>query len=92
MKRNLWVDTFVPAAGCGRWAVGLIAWACIAWLATAAAANVPQELHYQGYLTDAEGAPVHCPDAESCADVFDVTFRVYDTAEGGVGSSRHTRA
>ena len=57
--------------------------ALVACFATTAAAAVPGELHYQGYLTDSEGAPVHCPDAESCDDVFTVTFRTYDSAEEG---------
>ena len=45
---------------------------------------VPETLHYQGYLTNAVGDPVHCPDLVACPDEsFDLTFRLYDSAEGG---------
>jgi formylglycine-generating enzyme len=57
--------------------------ACLAQSATATAA-VPDTLHYQGYLTNAVGDPVHCPDLAACPDEpFDLTFRLYDMAEGG---------
>ncbi|MGB0591858.1 MAG: hypothetical protein ACPGU1_19435 [Myxococcota bacterium] len=35
---------------------------------TAATAAVPETLHYQGYLTNAVGDPVHCPDLVACPD------------------------
>jgi hypothetical protein len=51
---------------------------------TSATAAVPDTLHYQGYLTNAVGDPVHCPDLVACPDeTFDLTFRLYDMAEGG---------
>ena len=54
---------------------------CLTSLAQAA---VPDTLHYQGYLTNAVGDPVHCPDIVACeGEPFDVTFRLYDQAEGG---------
>ncbi|MGB0592525.1 MAG: hypothetical protein ACPGU1_22805 [Myxococcota bacterium] len=47
-------------------------------------ASVPERMHYQGYLTNAEGEAVHCPDALSCPDqTFNLTFRLYDQVEGG---------
>lgn len=49
-----------------------------------AQADVPERLHYQGYLTNAVGEPVHCADEASCPDgLLDMTFRLYDTAAGG---------
>ena len=35
---------------------------------SAATAAVPDTLHYQGYLTNAEGDPVHCSDLVACPD------------------------
>ena len=54
-------------------------------LSTAVAhATVPERMHYQGYLTNAQGEAVHCPDALSCPDQsFDIAFRLYDEALGG---------
>ena len=53
-------------------------------LTASAQATVPERMHYQGYLTNAQGEAVHCPDALSCPDQsFAVTFRLYDQAEGG---------
>ena len=53
-------------------------------VASTATAEVPRVLHYQGYLTDAAGEPVHCPDLVSCPDqVFDITFRLYQDPFGG---------
>jgi hypothetical protein len=46
-------------------------------------AEVPQKLHYQGYLTDGAGDPVHCPDTLQCEQAFDLTVRLYAEAEGG---------
>ena len=53
-------------------------------LASSAAAEVPRVMHYQGYLTDGQGQPVHCPDVLNCPDQqFDVTFRLYQDPFGG---------
>ena len=58
--------------------------ALLALTTTTATAAVPDTLHYQGYLTNAVGDPVHCPDLVACPDEpFDLTFRLYDVAEGG---------
>jgi hypothetical protein len=58
--------------------------ALLALTTTTATAAVPDTLHYQGYLTNAVGDPVHCPDAVACPDeTFDLTFQLYDSAEGG---------
>jgi hypothetical protein len=52
--------------------------------AGAAHATVPERMHYQGYLTNAEGEAVHCPDAVTCPDqTFNLTFRLYEQVEGG---------
>ena len=59
-------------------AVGIIT------ISSGALANVPQELHYQGVLTDDNGDVVDCPDAFSCNGLaYDITFRLYDQAQGG---------
>ena len=61
-----------------RHATVLLATAAIL-LSTVAQASVPERMHYQGYLTNAEGEAVHCPDAVSCPDQsFNITFRLYD--------------
>jgi hypothetical protein len=44
-----------------------------------AMAEVPQELHYQGYLTNAVGEGVDCPDPVQCTDSINLTFRLYDS-------------
>ncbi|MEC9073058.1 MAG: proprotein convertase P-domain-containing protein, partial [Myxococcota bacterium] len=49
-----------------------------------ASADVPQQIHYQGYLTDDAGNPIHCPSAEDCpSGAVTITFRLYDQASGG---------
>jgi hypothetical protein len=48
-----------------------------------ATAEVPQQLHYSGYLTNGAGEAVDCPDSIQCADVFDLNFKLYGSAEGG---------
>jgi hypothetical protein len=48
-----------------------------------ASAEVPQQLHYNGYLTNAVGEAVDCPDPIQCGDNFDLTFRIYAEEEGG---------
>jgi len=52
-------------------------------LALTATAEVPKVLHYQGYLTDGAGEAVDCPDAVSCAQQYDITFRLHELSEGG---------
>ena len=53
-------------------------------LSSTAQATVPERMHYQGYLTNADGEAVHCPDAVACPDQsFAITFRLYDSVEGG---------
>lgn len=52
-------------------------------LALPASAEVPLELHYNGYLTNAVGEAVDCPDAIQCTTPFDMTFRIYASSEGG---------
>jgi hypothetical protein len=48
-----------------------------------AAAAVPQILHYQGFLTDASGNAVDCPDSIACPGMqYSITFRLYDSADG----------
>jgi cysteine-rich repeat protein len=46
-------------------------------------AEVPQQLHYNGYLTNAAGEAVDCPDPIQCGDGFDFTFRLYQSADSG---------
>ena len=41
-------------------------------------AEVPQEMHYQGYLTNAVGDPVDCPDPLQCDESINITFRLYE--------------
>jgi hypothetical protein len=42
---------------------------------TMASGNIPERMHFQGYLTDAGGNPLNGSHA--------LTFRIYDTASGG---------
>ena len=46
--------------------------------------DVPEQMHYNGYLTNAVGEAVDCPDVLQCADVYNFTFRIYATSQGGV--------
>ena len=58
-----------------------------------AVAEVPKRLHYQGYLSNANGDPIDCPDAFSCPDQqFNITFRLYTDEQGGaaVWEETHT--
>jgi cysteine-rich repeat protein len=48
-----------------------------------ASADVPTQLHYNGYLTNAVGEAVDCPDALQCGQAYDLTFRLYQQADGG---------
>ncbi len=52
-------------------------------LVASAAAEVPQQLHYNGYLTNAVGEAVDCPDPIQCDTPVDLNFRFYSTAEDG---------
>jgi len=53
-------------------------------LSSVTLAAVPQQLHYQGVLTDDNGDMVDCPDPFSCNGLaYDMTFRLYDQAQGG---------
>ncbi len=47
-------------------------------LSASVLAEVPKVLHYQGYLTDKEDTPIHCPNADDCsvADGITLTFRL----------------
>jgi cysteine-rich repeat protein len=45
--------------------------------ATTAQAEVPQELNYNGFLTNAIGEAVHCPDAIQCTDNYGFAFSLY---------------
>ena len=51
---------------------------CFTW--NLAAAEVPQQLHYQGYITNAAGDAVDCPDPIQCADSINITFKLYEDA------------
>jgi hypothetical protein len=58
--------------------------ALLCLLPSAAQAEVPQILHYQGYLTNALGEAIDCPDAIACPnESFDITFRLYLSEAGG---------
>ena len=50
------------------------------WI-TPVSAAVPTQLHYNGYLTNAVGEGVDCPDALQCAETFSLTFHVHDTSD-----------
>ena len=47
--------------------------------------TVPQRIHYQGYLADLAGEPIHCPDAEdNCpSGPVNMEFKMYLVPEGG---------
>jgi len=45
--------------------------------APSAEAQVPERMHYQGYLTTASGEPVECLDPATCDVPMDMTFRIY---------------
>ena len=48
---------------------------CITW-PFPGMAEVPQTLHYNGYLTNAAGEAVDCADAIQCEQQYDLTFRL----------------
>jgi cysteine-rich repeat protein len=57
----------------------------IASLASSASAETPHLMHYQGYLTNSNGTPIHCPNVQVCPDdQYDVTFRFYEDVSGGI--------
>jgi hypothetical protein len=43
-------------------------------------AEVPQELHYTGQLSNAAGEPVDCADPIQCVSMFNMNFRLYPSA------------
>lgn len=49
-----------------------------------ASAEVPQQLHYNGYLTNAAGEVIDCPDALQCAENYDITVRIYSSESSTV--------
>ena len=63
-----------------RWILGLV---FVLSLVLSASAEVPNQLHYNGYLTNAVGEPVDCPDAIQCVAPFEVSFRLYSTETEG---------
>ena len=50
--------------------------------ATVLQAAVPQELHYNGYLTNAVGEAIECSDAIQCPSMFNLNFRLYAEESG----------
>ena len=44
---------------------------------TTAWAQIPERMHYQGYLTFANGLPVECLDPATCQQPVDLTVRLY---------------
>ena len=52
-------------------------------LVVVASADVPQQLHYNGYLTNAAGESLDCPDVLQCEESYTLTFRLYASSEGG---------
>ena len=63
-----------------RWVIGFVLFFC---LIGAVQAEVPQQLHYNGYITNAVGDPVHCPDPIQCETPLEMSLRFYDSEEGG---------
>jgi hypothetical protein len=59
---------------------GLFGFLMLFFTWSVATAEVPHQLHYQGYLTNAVGDPVDCPDPIQCADSINLTFKLYDDA------------
>ena len=50
---------------------------------SSASADVPAKVHYNGYLTNAVGEAVDCPDSIQCLAPVDITYRLYGSSEGG---------
>jgi hypothetical protein len=63
-----------------RW---LLVFICVFGLMLSASAEVPQQVHYNGYLTNAVGEAVDCPDPVQCVDTFSIRFRLYSSEDGG---------
>lgn len=50
----------------------------------AAHAAPPQQIHWQGFLTDTTGAPLHCPAPADCpSGEINIVFRLYHQPAGG---------
>ncbi|MFT7582008.1 MAG: hypothetical protein ACI9MR_003689 [Myxococcota bacterium] len=53
-------------------------------IAGTAAAQAPEQIHYQGFLTDVTGTPLHCPSAADCpSGQVNILFRLYPQEAGG---------
>ena len=63
-----------------RWLLGIFS---TLFVITSANAEVPQQMHYNGYLTNAVGEALDCPDAMQCGENYDITFRLYTSEESG---------
>jgi len=51
--------------------------AAMALLSVTAEAQVPERMHYQGFLTTASGIPIDCLDPATCSQPIELTFRIY---------------
>ena len=51
-------------------------------MALSASAEVPQQIHYNGYLTNAVGEAVDCPNPITCTEFYDFTVRLYASENG----------
>jgi hypothetical protein len=45
-------------------------------------AGAPQQLHYNGFLTNDAGEPVDCPNSITCSEQYEFTFRFYTSIDG----------
>ena len=58
---------------------------CFFALMTSLEAQVPNLMHYQGYVTNEVGEAVDCPDPVQCAVEYTISFKLYDAdVEGNV--------
>lgn len=64
-----------------RWVLALV---LALVFVVSASAEVPQQLHYNGYLTNAAGEAVDCPDSIQCAENYDLTVRIYSSEDSTV--------
>ena len=64
--------------------LGIVFWMVCFVLPIQAANAVPQILHYNAFLTNEVGEAVDCPDAVQCGEVFDLTFRLYESESSSV--------
>jgi len=57
-----------------------------------ASAEVPQQLHYNGYLTNGAGEALDCPDPIQCGENFDISVRLYSSpdATAAIWNELHT--